>query len=187
MTRLGPVSAVIKRKLALITLVSTILAACGTNDGSSSGPTTRPSAKHATVALTTHHGPRFVSEADAELSETKTIQGDISGENRELGSSVFTSFYVYTPPDVPGLPNFFFVVDEAAWNGLSDSTRQGIVDKGGWAFNETQNTWRYFHDGKICLPDPDDYLTLHVVNEQHQDVGLDYTIFVSGSDPNCRK
>ena len=81
-----------------------------------------------------------------------------------------------------GLPQFKYVVDESAWNGIDEGRRHGLVRPGGALFIQTRAEYRRYHRGRICLGDPDNNLMLDIVNQNHVSVGLDFIIFAASSE-----
>ena len=102
--------------------------------------------------------------------------------NRLLGGEVFASAYVRIED---GAPNVYYVVDQSKWDALSDDTRHTLISRGGPLTREVEMAWRLHHGGNVCVPE-EDFLMLHVVNEHHVEVGLDYTVFVHGRDTWCK-
>jgi|GEM_PF-3758656 len=126
-----------------------------------------------------HAYPPFVSEADAETRETAEVLRDLRTLNNALASGVLTSFTATTEY---GLPQFNYVVNQDAWNAIPETRKTAAVSLGGGLFKETEQIYRKYHRGRVCLGSSDNYLMLHVINERGVEVGLDYTVFVAHSE-----
>jgi hypothetical protein len=131
------------------------------------------------IATNTATFPPFVSESAASRSEEREIRAALPRLNVHIGSKVFVDFYVTHDS---GLPQFKYVVDESAWNGLDADVRHGLVRPGGILFNQTRAEYRRYHRGRICLGSPDNNLMLDIVNQSRVSVGLDFMIFAASSE-----
>jgi len=123
--------------------------------------------------------PPFVNETDAATRETSEVLRDLPTLNNALASGVLTSF---TATTAYGLPQFNYIVNQDAWNAVSEARRTAAVSPGGSLFKETERVYRKYHRGRVCLGNPDNNLMLHVINERGVQVGLDYTVFVAHSE-----
>ncbi len=145
----------------------------------SSGKRDSPRIASPIVKHTKHVYPLFSNESNAETREATEVLRDLRTLNNALASGVLTSV---TATTVDGLPQFNYIVSQDKWNAVTEARRLASVSPGGSLFKETDRVYRKYHQGRICLGNSDNFLMLHVVNEQGVQVGFDYTVFVAHSE-----